>query len=102
MCQACKDRYDAGRLRSGFDPAIQDCPIVSLSSPSAAELVLDDLRWYLEGANHQEILDALLRFAKARGVTLPSAHEKCSTLHVDLETVDFSSTHQPYGPPEEP
>jgi len=46
-----------------------------------AELVLDDLKQYLEGGHspiRHEILDALLRFAKARGVTLPSAPEKCS------------------------
>jgi hypothetical protein len=87
MCQACKDRDDAetleidklrkaGRLRSGFDPDLPEGPL-----PSAAELVLDDLRWYLEGGHspiRHEILDALLRFAKARGVTLPSAPEKCS------------------------
>jgi hypothetical protein len=35
-----------------------------------AELVLDDLKQYLEGGNHQEILDALKGFAQARGVKL--------------------------------
>jgi hypothetical protein len=76
-CQECKDLYEAekreidklrkaGRLQ------------ISLPLPNAAELVLEDLKRYLEGGNHQEILEALLRFAKARGVTLPNAPDKCS------------------------
>lgn len=103
-CQACEDRYEAerleidklrkaGRLRSGFDPAIQDGPIVSLPLPNAAELVLEDLRWYLEGGHspiRHEILDALLRFAKARGVTLPNAPDKCS-----IHGCTKDAVHQP-------
>lgn len=85
ICQACQDAFDAetreidelrkaGRLRSGFDPDIEKGPIISRPLPNAAELVLEDLKHYLEGGNHREILEALLHFAWARGVTL----EKCS------------------------